>query len=132
MTHEPQRKIERLGWQSPFGFLAGPILWGLQILAGYGLATVSCDTRSNLAVLLMVGISGAIILAAAFVAYGAWRKWPGQERSIFMETDQEDRTSTFVAVSGFIVSLLFFLLTLATFATDIFLSPCPIITMPLP
>ncbi len=131
MTREPERDVER-GWQAPFGFWAGPILWGLQLLAGYGLATVACNARNNLPVLLMVGISGAIVLAAALVAYRAWRKWPRQEKSILMESDKADRTSTFLAVSGFVVSLLFFLLILATFAADLFLSPCPTITMPLP
>ncbi len=132
MRREPERDIERSGQQAPYGFWAGPILWGLQLLAGYGLATVSCNAHSNLAVLLIVGISGAIVVAAAFLAYSAWRQLPGHERSIWMETDKGDRTSTFLAVSAFVVSLLFLLLILATFVTDVFLSPCPIITMPLP
>jgi hypothetical protein len=83
-------------------------------------------------VYILTGLSGLVVLAAAVVAYGAWHAWPGQEGSIFMETDQADRTSTFLAVSGFVVSLLFFLLILATFVSSLFLSPCPIITMPLP
>ncbi len=124
--------IEHRGWRFPFAFFAGPALWGIQILAGYGLTTVSCNVASKVPVLLLIGISSVIVLAAAFIAYGAWRAWPGKERSIFMETGEADGTTTFLAVSSFAVSLLFFLLILATFLTDIFLSPCPIITMPLP
>ncbi len=131
-TADEQEQIERRGWRIPFGFWAGPILWGLQILAGYGLATVSCNIGNKLPVLVLVGISGFIVLAAAFIAYAAWRGWPGDEGSIFMEADQADRTNTFLAVSGFVMSVLFFLLILATFVSDIFLRPCPIITMPLP
>ena len=104
----------------------------MQILAGYGLTTVSCSIANKLPVYVLTGVSALIVLGAAIVAHGAWRTWPGEEGSIFMETDRADRTSTFLAVSGFLVSLLFFLLILATFVSDLFLSPCPIISMPLP
>ncbi len=131
MANAPHQ-VEHRGWRIPFGFFAGPILWGLQILAGYGLTTVSCNVGSKLPVLILIGICVLIVLAAAIIAYGAWRVWPRKERSIFMETSQADNTSSFLAVSGFVISTLFFLLILATFVTDLFLSPCPIITMPLP
>ncbi len=132
LDQHDEKDIERPGWRAPFGFWAGPILWGLQLLAGYGLATVSCTAGNKLPVLLMVGISGLVVLAAAFVAYRAWRAQPDKAQSILRETNQTDRTGTFIAASGFVVSLLFFLLILATFISDLFLSPCPIITMPLP
>jgi hypothetical protein len=77
-------------WRLPFGFLAGPVLWGLQILVGYGLVTVSCTTGNKLPVYLTIALSGLIVLG------------------------------------------LFFLLILATVITAFFLSPCPVITMPLP
>ncbi len=127
-----QEEIERRGWRIPFGFWAGPILWSLQILAGYGLATVACSIGSSLPVLVLVGLSALIVLAAGIVAYSTWRGWRGNDGSIFMEANQADPTNTFLAVSGFVMSLLFFLLILATFVSDIFLRPCPIITMPLP
>ncbi len=130
MADEPEQ-IER-GWRAPFGFWAGPILWGLQILAGYGLASVSCNAGSRLPVLLMSGISGVVVLAAAVVAYGAWRDWRDNGQPMMADANQPEHTSAFLAVSGFVVSLLFFLLILATFISDIFLSACPIITMPLP
>ncbi len=131
MTNGPQQ-IEHRGWQIPFGFFAGPILWGLQILAGYGLTTVSCNIANKLPLYILIGASGLIVLAAAVVAYAAWRKWPGEERSIFLESNASHGTSTFLAVSGFLISILFFLLIVATLIADIFLSPCPVITMPLP
>ena len=130
MANRPQ-DIEHRGWHIPFSLWAGPVLWGLQILAGYGLATVACGIGNNLPVLVLIGFSGLIVLVAAVVAYRAWHARP-EEQSIFMEANQADRTATFLAVSGFIMSLLFFLLILATFVSDIFLGSCPIITMPLP
>ncbi len=126
------QQVEHRGWRVPFGFFAGPVLWGLQIVAGYGLTTVSCSIANKWPLYALIGASGLIVLAAAVVAYSAWRTWPGSERSIFMEADRSEGTSTFLAVSGFVVSLLFFLLILATLAVDIFSSPCPVITMPLP
>ncbi len=126
------QEIEQRGLRLPFGIWAGPVLWGLQILVGYGLATVSCRIGNSLPVLLAIGISGLIVLAAAVIAYSAWRTWPGEKGSILLDANQEGRTNTFLAVAGFAMSSLFFLLILATFLTDLFLSPCPIITMPLP
>lgn len=131
MSSEPQQ-IEHRGWRFPFAFFAGPILWGLQLLAGYGLTTVSCTLASKLPDYILIGVSGVIALAAAIVAVGAWRGRPGQQHSIWMETNEALDTSTFLAVSGFVMNLLFFLLIVATFVADIFLSPCPVITMPLP
>ncbi len=132
LDERKEKDVERPGWRAPFGFWAGPILWGIQLLAGYGLATVSCTAGNKLPVLLTVGVSGLVVLAAAVIAYQAWRAQPEKAQSIFRETNRADRAATFLAVSGFVMSLLFFLLILATFISDLFLSPCPIITMRLP
>ena len=117
-------------WQIPFGFFAGPVLWGLQILIGYGLVTLACTTGSKLTVYITVGMAGLIVLIAGILAYQAWRSRAND--SILVETDQAQETPVFWAVSGFVVSTLFFLLILTTAVAAIFLSPCPIITMPLP
>jgi hypothetical protein len=131
MTNETQR-IEHRGWRIPFGFFAGPLLYGLQLLVGYGLATVACAINNKWPVYALIGLSALIVLAAALVAHNSWHAWPGSERSIFLEADQSHDTTTFLAVSGFVISLLFFLLILATLIIDVFSSSCPVITMPLP
>jgi hypothetical protein len=123
-------QLERRNWQLPFGFFAGPILWGLQILVGYGLVTLACTNGNKLPVYLTVGIAGLIVLAAGALAYQAWNA--RNNGSILMDADEAQESSTFWAVSGFAVSTLFFLLILTTAVAAIFLSPCPIITMPLP
>ncbi len=125
-----ETSIARSKWRIPFGFFAGPVLWALQIIVGYGLVTVSCSIGNKWPVYLTVGLSALIVLAAAFVAYGAWRSIV--DTSIWMETNEIQDATRFLIVSGFIVSALFFLLILATFAAAFFLSPCPFITMPLP
>ncbi len=129
MTNQ-ETQITRSKWRLPFGFFAGPVLWAIQIIVGYGMVTVSCNIGNKLPVYLIVGISALIVLAAAFVAYGAWRSIV--DASIWMETNESQDATRFLIVSGFLVSLLFFLLILATFVAAFFLSPCPPITMPLP
>ncbi len=126
------RPVEHRGWRFSFAFFAGPILWGFQILAGYGLVTVSCSIANKWPLYLLIGVSAIIVLAAAIVAYGAWRVVPNSDNSIFVDANQARETSTFLAVASVFVSSLFFLVILSTLVADIFLSPCPIITLPLP
>ena len=101
-------QANRNRWQLPFGFFAGPILWGLQLLVGYGLVTVACTSGSKLPVYFTISIAGLIVLIAGVVAYRAWDS--RGDHSLLMETDQGVETPTFWAVSGFVVSTLFFLL----------------------
>ncbi len=117
-------------WRLPFGFFAGPILWGLQILVGYGLVTVSCTTGNKLPVYITIGLSGLIVLAAAIVTYQAWKSQA--DDSLLVTTNQAQESVMFWSISGFVLSLLFFILILVTVIAAFFLSPCPIITMPLP
>ena len=129
MTNQ-ETQITRSKWRLPFGFFAGPVLWGLQIIIGYGLVTVSCSIGNKWPVYVTSGLSALIVLIAALVALGAWRSVA--DASIWMETNESQDATRFLIVSGFLVSLLFFLLILATFVAAFFLSPCPLITMPLP
>ena len=117
-------------WRLPFGLLAGPVLWGLQTLVGYGLVTVSCTTGNKLPIYLTIGLSGLIVLAAAVMTYRAWNS--NADDSLLMATSQAQESTAFWSISGFVMSTLFFLLILATVITALFLSPCPVITMPLP
>ncbi len=124
-TSDPTRK-----WILPFGLLAGPVLWGLQILVGYGLASLSCTLDNKLPVYFLIFLSALIVLAAAILTFQAWRT--GASDSFSSEINQTRESSTFWTVAGFVLSVLFFVLILATGITAVFLSPCPIITMPLP
>jgi hypothetical protein len=126
-----QRKQQnRNRWQLPFGLFAGPILWGLQIVIGYGLVTVSCSIGNKFPVYLILGIAALIVLVAGVIAYRAVTA--STNKSILMEANQGHETQIFWSVSGVVISALFFLLILSTAITAIFLSPCAIITMVLP
>ena len=130
MMVKPNTLNDQNKWGLPFGFFAGPVLWGLQILVGYGLVTVSCTSGNKLPVYLTIALSGLIVLAAAVVSYQAWRSQA--DDSLLMTTNQAQESTMFWTISGFVMSLLFFILILVTVITAFFLSPCPIITMPLP
>ena len=123
-------EVHRNRWQLPFGFFAGPVLWGLQLLVGYGLVTVACTSGNSWFVYLTMGIAALIVLIAGILVYRAWSR--RSEDSLLVETDQAQDTRRFWEVSGLAISTLFFLLILATAVAAIFLNPCPLITMPLP
>jgi hypothetical protein len=117
-------------WLFPFGFLAGPVLWGLQLLAGYGLASLSCAIGNKLPIYLLIAVSALIVLSAAILTLQAWRTMA--DDSFLSGTDQTRESRMFWTISSFVLSMLFFILILVTGITAVFLSPCPIITMPLP
>jgi len=125
-----ETQITQRRWRLPFGFFAGPVLWGLEILVGYGLVTVACMNGNKWPVYVTTGIAALIVLIAGVIAYRTWTS--RTDESIFVETDQAQETPIFWAVSGLVVSTLFFSLILTTFVAAFFLSPCPLITMPLP
>ena len=127
---DQKTKLNQNQWRLPFGFLAGPILWALQILVGYGIDSLACTTGNKLPVYLTIALSGLIVLAAAVLAYQAWSS--KSDSSFLMATNQAQESALFWSVSGLVISVLFFILILATVITALFLSPCPIITMPLP
>src|SRR5436190_875687 len=117
-----QKRTRNLNrWQLPFGFFAGPVLWGLQILVGYGLVSVSCITGNKFPVYLTIGIAAVIVLVAGVFAYQALIS--STNNSMLMEANQGQETPIFWSVSGFVMSALFFLLILSTAITAIFLSP---------
>src|SRR5574338_865482 len=107
MDHQ-DTQMARNRWRLPFGFFAGPVLWGLQILVGYGLVTVACQSGNSWLVYLTVGIAALIVLVAGLLAYRAWNNH--SDTSLLLATDQAQDTQTFWALSGFAVSALFFLL----------------------
>jgi hypothetical protein len=122
----------RSRWHLPFEFFAGPLLWAVQLLVGYGLVSVSCNISSNWPVLLTVFLSAIIVLTAAYLAYRSWRTMSERGGPQLIDTDQDHQSWEFIAISGFFVSSLFFLLVLTTAVAAFFLSPCPVNTMPFP
>ncbi|MGE5251637.1 MAG: hypothetical protein ACM3QS_15655 [Bacteroidota bacterium] len=127
---DPKTRAHAGNWRLPFGLFAGPALWVLQILIGYGLASAACTTGNTLPVYAIILLSGLVVLAVAILVYREWNS--RQDGSPLAAANQAQESPTFWAVSGLFVSAFFFLLILATGVTALFLSPCPVISMPLP
>ncbi len=115
----------------PFGFFAGPVFWALQLLIGYALTPVACQAGTNLAIYIVSAVTGIIILAAGWLAYRNWREYSHGHREL-VDSKAQISSSEFVALSGALLSTLFFLLVLYTGVSMIFLNPCPVITQPFP
>ncbi len=114
----------------PFGFFAGPAAWALQILVGYALVPVACQSGSKLGILLVSAVAAVIILVAGIQAYRSWREYAGRRELV--DTEQRVSPAEFIAISGALLSTLFFLLVVYTGVLMIFLNPCPANTIPFP
>jgi hypothetical protein len=137
MTHTPPRTDLYLLslW---FGVLAGPIVWSLHFLAGYGLSEVACRLRllespvmglTALSLIILFLTFGALIITlyAGFIAYRNWHSAnrEGLPSSNAAEPRRLDRDSgQFMALSGLILSALFSFLILATGLPVLVLRPC--------
>ena len=121
----------RQPWRWTFMFFAGPIMWALQLFIGYGLASYACSA-SKIPVYVLGVIMALIVLAAGVLAYQSWQRLTPEERPSLQAVDEPHEWPTFIAVGGFLVSLLFLGLIVITAVVALFLSPCPPITMPFP
>ncbi len=114
----------------PFGFFAGPAAWALQILVGYALVPVACRSGSKLGIYLVSAAAAVIILVAGTQAYRSWREYAGRRELV--DTEAGNSASEFIAISGALLSTLFFLLAVYTGVLMVFLNPCPVNTIPFP
>ncbi len=114
----------------PFGFFAGPVAWALQLFVSYALLPAACRSGSKLGLYLTSLVAGAVVLIAGLLAYRRWRDVTPR-RQLFDLEAQAGRQA-FVAVSGVLLCSLFFLLVVYTGIGQIFLSACPVNTIPFP
>jgi hypothetical protein len=119
-------------WLQALSFFGGPAIWALELLIGYGLASVSCTANNKLSVYILATLVILGVMAAGYVAYHAWSRQAQAGKPSLDELDAKEGRKEFVVMSGFMISALFFLLVLITGVFSIFLSPCPAITLPFP
>ncbi len=117
--------------QVSFGFFAGPIAWVLQLVIGYALSTVSCSVGSKLPVYVLSALAVLVTIGAGIAAWRSWRELR-TGRPTLSDMVVEHESAEFLAIAGFLISGIFFLLTVLTGLSGLFLTACPIITMPLP
>jgi len=112
-------------------FFAGPVIWALQLFIGYTLASYACSL-SKIPVYVLGVIMALIVLAAGILAYQSWQRLTAENRPALQDVDELHEWPAFIAVAGFIVSLLFLGLIVVTAVVAFFHNPCPLITMPFP
>ncbi len=115
-----------------FVFLCGPIVWGLQLLVGYLLVSLSCIYNNRIQMYALSAAAFVLTLVALVLALVNWRRYVARDHTYLGDLDTPDDTRDFIVTSGVLLSGLFLLLIFVTGVVAIFLSPCPIITMPLP
>jgi hypothetical protein len=101
-------------------FLAGPLLWGLNLQIAYALVKWACSREQTFLLILVPALSLVATLGAAWLAWSC--------RNMLRETTdeggtQEDR-SHFLAIVAFGLNLLLALLIVLTAVPPLMLSPC--------
>ncbi len=130
MTHPNADRFTIISWRLLLTFLIGPVLWALQIGIGYGLAPLACNMQTKWPVYMTVFVSAVVVLIASYLSYQSLKATVAEPDLI--EVDQLNGISEFITISSLLINLLFLGLILMTAITAFFLSPCPLITMPLP
>lgn len=117
-----------------FGLLAGPIVWTIYFLLGYGLIESVCKlgllesrilglaTVSTVIVGLTV-LALLITLYAGFLAYRNWQRIKDDELD-GSQSDRPEENSRFMALAGLLLSGLFSLTILLTGVPAFILPPC--------
>ncbi|MBI4497552.1 MAG: hypothetical protein HY689_06635 [Chloroflexi bacterium] len=131
MTTTQQPQASRSRWLLWFGLFGGHLAWTSQLVVNYYLASLVCLPQApdfsvlgmNGYVLLMTLVSmttGGIALAATVVAFRRWRRNGDAPR---WEAEPA-RWPGFVALAGFLLSGLFFIVIVAGGIVNLFLPPC--------
>jgi hypothetical protein len=128
---QAQANVSKRSFSLPFSFFAGPVFWMLQIFIGYGLSAQACLAGSKALEYILGAAVVLIVLVSAFLAYRNWRGYARGRQSL-TDTQANIGSNEWVSLAGALLSTMFLLPILMTSIGIIFLSPCPIISMPLP
>jgi len=111
------------------GVLGGPILWGIQMVVGYALVPLSCSSGSKVSLYILATVTAVLTVSTGILA---WRQWQLATDNRWQEFDKPRLPQSFLGSLGVITSLLFLLIIVMTGLANLFLSPCPVITMMAP
>lgn len=103
------------------GVLAGPLAWFLHQQVSYVLATLTCSDAATLVLHVMTAVALLIALAGVGIAWMNWRRTGGEWSARGGGTVARSR---FMALAGFLLSALFFLVIVAQGLPNFFMSPC--------
>jgi hypothetical protein len=103
------------------GLLAAPLAWALHLQVSYMLGTLACEHNAQTAFHLVTAVALLLAAAGGGIAWWCWghsgRAWPRGEGGAVGR-------SRFMALSGFILSLVFALAIVAQAVINFILSAC--------
>jgi hypothetical protein len=129
--NQAQVNQPRSSFVLPFSFFAGPAAWALQILIGYVLSTLACQSGSKVWIYILSAAVALIVIVSGFLAFRTWRDY-ARGRQALTDMEADISRQEWVALAGTLLSTMFLLPILMTGIGIIFLNPCPVITMPMP
>lgn len=103
------------------GMLAPPLAWALHLQTSYSLAYFLCDTGWEFTLHVVGAVSLSIVIVAGVIAWRSWRlAGPTWEARGGRPVDR----SRFMAASGVLLSVFFFLTVVAQWIPTLLISPC--------
>ncbi len=118
-----------------FAFLGAPVVWALDLVAGYSVQATVCDTvgesatvlglQSARAIPVLISIVAAIVAAAAVVvAHRSWRQTGTGEENPESTVSAAVGRSWFMAFAGMVSSMIFLLAIVLIGIMELALGPC--------
>lgn len=107
-------------------FFTPLLAWGIQLLAGYGLAALACTT-TKLPFFILSGVAVGATVAAGVLSFVS-----AHERINVRDLEHADAPEEFVAACGVLLAVVFFVLIATTGIYGAFLNPCSSLNMALP
>jgi len=111
-----------------FVFLAGPVLWIIDLMVGYPIAAIGCDAHFMGATVLLHLLTLACAAGTAVAGVVAWRRWQASGAGEMSVAGGGGRSGTFMELAGILMSVLFFVLILFEDVAIFVLRPCVGIT----
>lgn len=109
-----------------FSFLAGPVLWSIQLMVIYAVASLSCNVNGRSAAGTWIGhiLTLVFALITLYAGYLAWRRWRALNQSEETVAGGGGSSAAFLALSGVFLNAVFLLLILAEDIATFVLSAC--------
>jgi hypothetical protein len=104
------------------GLLAGPAAWALQMQVGYTLVPWAC--AHDVQAVSLHAVTVVALLLTAIGGFISWRSWRRAGREWPEDEGGATARSRFMAVSGLIISAMFFLVILMQGIASFILHPC--------
>lgn len=111
-----------------FVFLAGPVLWVIDLMLGYLIAAIGCNANFSGATLLGHLLTLACALGTAFAGYVAVKQWRRSQVDELTVANGGGGSRTFMELAGILMSAYFLLLIIGEDIALFVLKPCQSIT----